>query len=173
MREGGNTTDPSPLPSSPGEPRAHYPWRCPWPFPRRPLARPVGAHLGRRRSLPLPAPLPLGFAFVLARRRLWRHLCVAFLGTGQPQHLCRFCHNMSRDSSAGRASDRRSEGPRFDPGSRHALGKRKRTHVLPHSPRTLEVTSFWTSPLTSRCLGLGRSGQAAQAWGAQLWSSTC
>ena len=25
----------------------------------------------------------------------------------------------SRDSSAGRASDRRSEGPRFDPGSRH------------------------------------------------------
>ena len=28
--------------------------------------------------------------------------------------------NMSRDSSAGRASDRRSEGPRFDPGSRHS-----------------------------------------------------
>ena len=26
-----------------------------------------------------------------------------------------------RDSSAGRASDRRSEGPRFDPGSRHAI----------------------------------------------------
>ena len=27
--------------------------------------------------------------------------------------------NGSRDSSVGRASDRRSEGPRFDPGSRH------------------------------------------------------
>ena len=27
----------------------------------------------------------------------------------------------SRDSSVGRASDRRSEGPRFDPGSRHFL----------------------------------------------------
>ena len=27
----------------------------------------------------------------------------------------------SRDSSVGRASDRRSEGPRFDPGSRHIL----------------------------------------------------
>ena len=26
---------------------------------------------------------------------------------------------LSRDSSVGRASDRRSEGPRFDPGSRH------------------------------------------------------
>ena len=29
--------------------------------------------------------------------------------------------NISRDSSVGRASDRRSEGPRFDPGSRHVF----------------------------------------------------
>ena len=42
--------------------------------------------------------------------------CLRFLGL---QHLsqCRY----GRDSSAGRASDRRSEGPRFDPGSRHAI----------------------------------------------------
>ena len=30
-----------------------------------------------------------------------------------------YLRNMSRDSSAGRLSDRRSEGPWFDPGSRH------------------------------------------------------
>ena len=31
--------------------------------------------------------------------------------------------DICRDSSVGRASDRRSEGPRFDPGSRHLAGR--------------------------------------------------
>ena len=39
----------------------------------------------------------------------------------------KFLLDMSRDSSVGRASDRRSQGPRFDPGSRHVSHTRTRT----------------------------------------------
>ena len=51
---------------------------------------------------------------------------------GHAQTSSRFAsltHSMSRDSSAGRASDRRSEGPRFDPGSRHSFSSPGRTQV--------------------------------------------
>ena len=48
-----------------------------------------------------------------------------------------------RDSSVGRASDRRSEGPRLDPGSRHSLSK---LGALSRSLlRAADISSVWSA----------------------------
>jgi hypothetical protein len=71
-------------------------------------SNPRGSNYVTNRSshMPLPSFCNPGWS-MLAIQSLTRPMCSS--------------SSISRDSSVGRASDRRSEGPRFDPGSRHLL----------------------------------------------------
>ena len=69
--------------------------------------------------------------------------------------VCIFFSVSSRDSSVGRASDRRSEGPRFDPGSRHFLIflHAVHGHVLIMHPK-LQVDTYQGSGLYTAMFSL-------------------
>ena len=170
MREGGYTHDPGPLPKSPGRPRPlaglqHFP---PVPSAASPRPPPLGRAGGGDggaiscclclRPWVLLSLLSVGacsFIFVSPSR-----------AAGQRVHVYRLREDMSRDSSAGRASDRRSEGPRFDPGSRHAVGNPKHIHDPPQAREEFSWPPPCQRPWLHNNFAFARSGLAFEVRGA-------